>query len=177
MQRRDSITFLGGVAAWPLTVRADERALVGVLWPSTPEVAKPAVTALGEGLKDSGFVEGSNLTFALRYANGDLNQLGTLGAELSALKPAVIIASTNAAIVAALGAAPTVPLVGLFDDDPVALGFVKSYARPGGTVTGPSYVGGDDSLTGFVKRGEKGIFILAPIIGKKHKEEETTAPA
>jgi putative tryptophan/tyrosine transport system substrate-binding protein len=129
------ISGLGGAVAWPLAARAGERRLVGVLW-SDGAQAESWGPALRRGLAEAGFAEGSNLAFAARYAGYDLTRLVPLAAELSALKPDVIVAAGSRNALEAHRAAPDVPVVGGFDGDPVELGLFQSYARPGAMVTG-----------------------------------------
>jgi putative ABC transport system substrate-binding protein len=135
MRRREFILALGGAAAWPLAARAAERRLVGLLWSDSAQ-AESWGGALRRGLAEAGFVEGSNLAFAARYAGNDLTRLAPLAGELAALKPDVIVAAGSRNALEAHRAAPDVPVVAGFDGDPVALGLFQSYARPGGMVTG-----------------------------------------
>jgi len=148
MRRRDLIAMLGGVAvAWPRLAVAEERRLVAVLWPNTSDISSGAEAAFRAGLKEGGFVEGGNLALAIRRTD-DPARLAPLAAELVSLKPDVMVAQTFTFIMALRRAAPMVPLVGVFDGDPVALGVVQSYARPGGMVTGLTYTVGDDAEIG-----------------------------
>jgi putative ABC transport system substrate-binding protein len=154
MRRRDLIAMLSGTAAaWP--VRASSQTahglpLVAVLWPGKPEIEVEFDAALRHGLKDGGYVEGTNFSFAMRYANADFEHFASLAAELAALNPQVIIAAPEGGVLAVHKAAPTVPLVGTLPGDPVALGLAASFARPGGKVTGMtlSASGGQEALTG-----------------------------
>ena len=153
--RRDLIAVFGGAAAaWPLrafTQPAPGLPLVAVLWPETRELELGRDAALRSGLKDGGFVEGTNFAFAMRYANGEPERFAPLAAELAALMPHVIVAATDNAALAVHRSAPTVPLVFTgVDADPVALGLAESYARPGGTATGMTNnaSGGEGALVG-----------------------------
>jgi putative tryptophan/tyrosine transport system substrate-binding protein len=140
MRRRDFILLGGGAAVlWPLAVVAQQahRPLIGVLSPITREAASANIQALRQGLRDLGYVEGDSVTVELRFANGVDDALAPLAAELVALKPDVIVAGSNNAILAVHRATSTVPLVVIgMSADPVKLGLVASYARPGGNVTG-----------------------------------------
>ena len=141
MRRREFISGLGGVAAtWPLAggvsrVRAqtpNRMYRLGHLGFAGPSEAMSRQIILPE-LARLGFVEGGNLVFEAR--SGEADAQTTLMGELLAGKPDAVIAIGNAAILAAGAATRTVPIVGL-GGDPVQLGLAKSYARPGGNVTG-----------------------------------------
>jgi ABC-type uncharacterized transport system substrate-binding protein len=145
MRRREFIVALGGAAAWPLLGGAAARRLVGVLWSDTAQ-AKSWGPALRRGLSEAGFAEGSNLTFAERYAGNDLTRLEPLAGDLAALKPDVIVAAGSRNALEAQRAAPEVPVVAFFDGDPVALGLFQSYARPGGMVTGLTLIAANEQI-------------------------------
>jgi putative ABC transport system substrate-binding protein len=152
--RRDLVAMPGAAAAI-LPVRSLAQAgsglpLVGVLWPGRPEIEVDFDAAMRDGLKEGGFVEGTNFALAMRYANADFERFVPLAAELAALKPQVIVAAPEAAVLVVHQVAPTVPLVGPLPNDPVATGLVASFARPGGTVTGMTTTakGGEEALTG-----------------------------
>jgi putative tryptophan/tyrosine transport system substrate-binding protein len=94
--------------------------------------------ALREGLRDLGYVEGRNVTFERRYADGHMDRLPEIAAELVRLKVDVIVTGSSIHVAAARQATTTIPIVMVFTADPVEAGFVKSLARPGGNVTGLS---------------------------------------
>jgi putative tryptophan/tyrosine transport system substrate-binding protein len=146
MRRREFIALLGGAAAWPLSARAAERRLVGVLWSDRSQSSQSLDAALRRGLAEAGFAEGSNLAFAERSAGGDLARLALLARELAALKPDVIVAAGSRNAIEAHRAAPEVPVVAGFDGDPVALGLFQSYARPGGMVTGLTLLAANEQV-------------------------------
>jgi putative ABC transport system substrate-binding protein len=151
LHRREFITLLGGAAiAWPLAARAQQPAghpLIGVLSPSSPAATTRNIESLRAGLRDLGYVEGRNVTLALRFSEGVSARLPGLAAKLVALKPDVILTGSVAGILAARNATRTIPLVFMVIEDPVALGLVSSIARPGGNITG-TWMFGDDSLVG-----------------------------
>ena len=151
MRRRQFITLIGGAAAaWPLAARAQQtqgRPLIGVLSPLSAEMAARNIEALRQGLRDLGYVEGRNVGFEFRYAEGNLERLPALAAELAALQPAVIVAGSAPGALAARNATRTIPIVIASVQDPMALGLAVSMARPGGNVTG-FWAEGDDSLIG-----------------------------
>jgi putative ABC transport system substrate-binding protein len=160
MRRRDFIVLVGGTTAtWPLVALAQKAnlPLVAVLFPGTEESNKDRLVALRAGLREAGLVEGSQYALAVRFGDGDFSRLPQLAKELGALKPGVVVASANAVGVARQ-LLPEVPLVFTgFAADPVRLGLVQSYTRPGGIITGNvmNAIGGEESLTekriGFFK--------------------------
>ena len=152
IRRRDLLAGLGGAAMsfprWAIGQAGSDRPLIAVLWPSSQDVEREFDIALRHGLKESGYVEGTNFTFAMRYGNGDRERLAARAAELAALKPAVIATATDGGITAVRAVAPEAPLVAIFANDPVALGLAQNFARPGGTLTGYSLSAGGDFLAG-----------------------------
>jgi putative ABC transport system substrate-binding protein len=153
MKRRGVISLLIGTAAalaCPLPLRAQQpqgRPLIGVLSPISAALAARNMEALRQGLRELGYVEGRNIAFEFRYAEGDLARLPALAAELVALQPAVIIAGSAPGALAAREATRAIPIVIASVQDPMALGLAASMARPGGNVTGV-WSEGDDSLIG-----------------------------
>src|SRR5262245_22433791 len=137
LKRRDFITLLGGAAAWPLNVNAEQaiiRPLVGLLSPVTAADAKPFITAFRSALRDLGYVEGRNMTIAIRYAEGAPERMALLARELVALNPDVIVGGSY--LGAVREATRSIPIVALTPEDPVEAGLVQSLSRPGGNVTG-----------------------------------------
>src|SRR5713226_3538997 len=115
MRRREFITLIGNaVAAWPCLAVAEERRLVAMLWPNASNTSGSGEAAFRAGLKEGGFVEGGNLALAIRRTD-DPARLAPLAVELVSLKPDVMVAQTFTFIMALWRAAPTVPLVGMFD--------------------------------------------------------------
>ena len=144
MRRRELITLIGGaVAAWPLTARAEAQSAakmyrVGFLLGATGESVASLFHALQDGLRELGYIEGRNIIFVQRYADGRMEQLPDLAAELVRLRVNVIVTGTNLHVAAVRHATETIPIVMVFTADPVGAGFVASLARPGGNVTGLS---------------------------------------
>jgi len=152
MKRREFITLLGGAAVWPLPARAQQaampvRPLIAVLSPLSAASASRNVTALRSALRDLGYVEGRNMTLALRYGNGAPESMLPLARELVALNPDVIVAGATSGALAAYTVTRTIPIVMILPEDPVAAGYAQSTARPGGNVTGTWNLV-DDTLVG-----------------------------
>jgi len=138
MKRREFITLLGGAAAtWPLAARAQQATMTRVGIVTIQPRTASMYAAFDQRLRELGYVEGQNL--ALDYVNPEHQAGGTAGAieELLRWKVDIILVTYQSTLKAALGAGVTVPIVMVaVDYDPVALGYVKSLARPGGNVTG-----------------------------------------
>jgi len=143
MRRREFITFLGGAAAWPLAARAQQSTMpvIGFLRSSPLNMSIPLVAAFRQGLKESAFNEGQNVTVEFRYADNQIDRLPALVDELLRRPVNVIVANVLAAL-AAKDATTTVPILFVTGSDPVKDGLVTGLNRPGGNITGVSFVSG-----------------------------------
>jgi putative tryptophan/tyrosine transport system substrate-binding protein len=138
MKRREFITLLGGAAVWPSAARAQQTAVpvIGFLNGGSSELFAPYVDAFLLGLKEAGFVKDRNCAMAYRWARGRYEELPSLAAELVNLKVAVIAASGRAAVMAAKAATSVIPIIFLIGGDPVRLGLVSGFHKPGGNASG-----------------------------------------
>ncbi len=140
MRRRDFITLLGSTAAWPLMARAQQSSIpvVGILSSSSLSAFTDLLGAFREGLKETGYIEGRNITIESRWAEGRFERLPKLAAELVKRRMAVIVTTGGSSTLAAKAASSTIPHVFLSQDDPVKLKLVASFNQPGGNATGMS---------------------------------------
>jgi putative ABC transport system substrate-binding protein len=142
MRRREFIAGLGSAAAWPMVARAQQPAVpvIGFLDTSSAEARKEVVSEFRRGLRDAGYIEGQNVAIEFRWGNGQ-PIMPQLASDLVRLQVDVIVASgAGASQLAAKAATSTIPIVMMGGADPVKYGLVSSLNRPGGNITGVTFI-------------------------------------
>jgi putative tryptophan/tyrosine transport system substrate-binding protein len=146
IERRKFLATLGGAAAWPLAARAQQATMpvIGLLDTRSPEALTDRLRGFRRGLKDTGYVEGENVSIEYRWAENQMDRLPALAAELVRRRVALITTSGGPAVAfAAKAATTTIPIVFAVADDPVRLGLVASLSRPDGNLTGINFLVGE----------------------------------
>jgi ABC-type uncharacterized transport system substrate-binding protein len=139
MKRRELIALIGSAATWPLAAQAQQPKMpvIGFVGGTSPDAYVDAQFAtFRNGLNETGFVDGQNVTIEFRWAEGQYDRLPKFAAELVSRPVAVILAGSLPSALAAKGKTSTIPIVFVIGADPVKLGVVASLNRPGGNVTG-----------------------------------------
>jgi putative tryptophan/tyrosine transport system substrate-binding protein len=140
MRRREFITLLGSAAALasPRVARAQQPAtpVIGFLHVRSPDTGRPPIRGLRSGLAETGYVEGKSVTLEYRWGSGRYDQMPAMALELARRPVDILVAGADAAALAAKAATSTIPIVFAVGADPVAIGLVASFNRPGGNATG-----------------------------------------
>ena len=138
MKRREFIAGLGGAVVWPLVARGQKPSmpLIGFLYAGTAQANERFLANFRDGMQQLGYVEGSNIRYEFRFADGYLDRLPDLAIELVRLNPNVIVSAPLPAHLAARRSTSTIPIVMANGADPVGFGLVASLSHPGGNVTG-----------------------------------------
>src|SRR3954470_8262372 len=150
MQRRYFMTLLGGAAATlPLAARAQQRGgrvyRVGYLAGGSQQTQLRFMKAFEDGLRSLGYRVGQNIVIEYRFADGEVQRIPALAADLVGLSVDVIVSGNSLTTAAAMKATSTIPIVMTTSANPVSAGFIASLARPGGNVTGFSLDGGNEA--------------------------------
>ena len=136
MRRREVISLIAAATTWPLRARAEQMPVIGFL-NAAPGRVPPLIAAFGQGLAEEGYVEGKNLAIEDRFTHFRPELMHEAAHDLVRHKVNVIFATGPDAVAAARSATSSIPIIGIdLESDPLALGYVKSLARPGGNLTG-----------------------------------------
>ncbi|HEY6699469.1 MAG TPA: ABC transporter substrate-binding protein [Pseudolabrys sp.] len=187
MQRRQFIAVLGGtVATWPLAAVAQQSAIptIGFLRSTRPDASTDLLVALRKGLKETGYVEGQNLTIEYRWAENQQERLSALAADLVRQRCVVIVAGGVNAAFAAKAATATIPIIFATGDDPLRSGLVGSFNRPGGNITGVFSVSAsmEGKHLGLLREVVPTAAVIGMLVnptspGSERQERETQAAA
>jgi putative ABC transport system substrate-binding protein len=145
LRRREFITLLGGAAAaWPLAAHAQQNGMpvVAILSSTSQSLLRDALVTFRQGLKETGYFDGQNMAIESYWAEGNFERLSQFAADLAHRRIAVIVTTGVSSSLVAKRVSPNIPQVFVSQDDPVKLGLVASFNRPGGNATGMSMLTG-----------------------------------
>src|SRR5436305_12785636 len=176
MRRRDFVTLAGAAAAWPLVANAQQTrklALIGVLNPGSSDV--PGAVGFYEGLRELGYIEDLNITIERRYGHWNPHRLQEITADLVRLKVDVIVVMSTSPARAAKEATATIPIVVGGMADPVGDELIISLARPGGNITGTTFIGPEliAKRFGLLKEAISGLSRVAALLHSAAYEKRT----
>src|SRR5262249_3350601 len=186
MRRREFIALLGGAAGWPFVAVAQQSAIptIGFLRNTRPDASTDLLVALREGLKETGYAEGQNVTIEYRWAEKRPERLPALAAGLVRQRGLVIRAGGIDAAFAAKAATATTPIIFATGDDPLRSGLVGSLNRPGGNATGVFFVSGsvESKQLGLLREVVPTAAVIAMLVNptspaSEGQERETRAAA
>jgi ABC-type uncharacterized transport system substrate-binding protein len=165
------MTLLGGAAAWPLAAHAQQTIpAIGFLDNRSLDVVRERLRAFRQGLRETGHVEGENVTIVYRFAEDQVDRLPELAADLVRRQVAVIATSGDDVALAAKAATMAIPISFIVSQDPVRLGLVSSIARPGGNLTGINFVAGEllakrlELLRALVPSAARVAVLINPVV-------------
>jgi putative tryptophan/tyrosine transport system substrate-binding protein len=175
MRRREFIAGLGAAAAWPIVARAQSGGLpiVGWLHSQSPEAHQAFMPAFSQGLLETGFVEGRNVTIEHLWAEGHVERRPALAAELVRQQVTVIVVDTTGLAALAKATTQTIPIVFAFaGGDPIEFGLVRSLNRPGGNVTGVALLGIDiaSKRLQLMKQLDPSAGLIGALVGRVDRE-------
>jgi putative tryptophan/tyrosine transport system substrate-binding protein len=158
VNRRELVLLLGGALTAPRGLRAQQKAMpvIGYLHFASPDPVRREAAEFHQGLTETGYVEGQNVAIEYRWAEGHYDRLPALAADLVSRKVDVIVAVSGPSALAAKSATSTIPIVFMTGTDPVGDGLVAGLSRPGGNVTGVSFL--------FVELHAKRLELLSDLV-------------
>jgi putative ABC transport system substrate-binding protein len=143
MRRREFIAGLANTAAWPVVAQQPAMPVIGLVSARSADVSADLAAAFRNGLGETAYVDGQNVTVEYHWLEGQFDRLPALMADLVRRRVAVIVTPAEAAAIAAKAATTTIPIVFRVGEDPVKLGLVANLGRPGGNATGVNFFGSE----------------------------------